>query len=216
MNYTTYATPGVVEASLPLKLKLRQILLYHSSQEVYTTLREMLQEEYTFLQSLFAPVASPTVQSPTVVQAIPLTHYPEVQSEPTHRVTSNTRIRVVKRDTQSEPPPITKLPEPVEEEEEVVEESKEQSLADRKAAIKRDNTEKTQKKYQELVSNGIIPKSLLTKDNIEKWVKDGLSYTQIARDHVGIDAEEIGLIAKGFGIKSNIAMKRAAIMAAKK
>lgn len=226
MNYTTtYASPEILEAAVPLRLKLRQVLLYHSSQEVYTTLREMLQEDYTFLQNLFAPVTPPVPQSvpattpaqPTVVQAVPLTQMHEVQQEPTTtaRIHNNTRIRVVKRENQepaTQPlPPAVEIPQPEEPKEE-----SEQTLADRKAAIKRDNAEKTQKKYQELVSKGVVPKSLLTKENLERWVKEGLSYTQIARDHVGIDAEEIGAIAKGFGIKSNIAMKRAAILAAKK
>lgn len=224
MNYTTYATPEVLEAAVPLRFKLRQILIYHSAQEVYTTLREMLQEDYTFLQGLFspAPVAVPTppaapTPQPTVVQAVPLTQVQEAPPEvtTTTRITNNTRIRVVKRETQEPPtqplPPAVEIPQPEEPKEE-----SEQTLADRKAAIKRDNAEKTQKKYQELVSKGVTPKSLLTKENLERWVKEGLSYTQIARDHVGIDAEEIGAIAKGFGIKSNIAMKRAAIIAAKK
>jgi hypothetical protein len=221
MNYTTaYTSPELLEAAVPLRIKLRQILLYHSAQEVYTTLREMLQEDYTFLQSLFAqPQPQPQPQAPpqpTVVQAVPLTQIPEVHPEvtTTTRVTNNTRIRVVKRETVE--PVSQPLPPPVEEEEETVEAPKDQSVADRKAAIKRDNAEKTLKKYQELVSKGITPKSLLTKENIEKWVKDGLTYTQIARDHVGIDAEEIGAIARNFGIKSNIAMKRAAILASKK
>lgn len=179
-------------------------------------MREMLQEEYAFLHNLFGQPPPPPPPQPTVVQAIPLTQIPLVQPEiiTTARVTNNTRIRVVKRE--SVDPPSQPLPPPVEEDEEEVESPKDQSLHDRKAAIKRDNSEKTMKKYQELVSKGVTPKSLLNKENLEKWVKEGLSYTQIARDHVGIDAEEIGVIAKGFGIKSIIAMKRAAIIAAKK
>jgi hypothetical protein len=165
------------------------------------------------LHNLFGQPPQP---QPTVVQAIPLAQIPVVQPEiiTTARVTNNTRIRVVKRE--SVDPPSQPLPPPVDEEEEEVESPNDKSLHDRKAAIKRENAEKTMKKYQELVSKGITPKSLLNKDNLEKWVKEGLSYTQIARDHVGIDAEEIGVIAKGFGIKSIIAMKRAAIIAAKK
>lgn len=215
MNYTAYATPEILEAAAPLRFKLRNILVHHSSQEVYTTMREMLQEEYSFLHNLFGQ--PPPLPQPTVVQAIPLTQIPLVQPEiiTTARITNNTRIRVVKRENIVDPP-SQPLPPPVEEDEEDVESPKDQSLHDRKAAIKRDNSEKTMKKYQELVSKGVTPKSLLNKENLEKWVKEGLSYTQIARDHVGIDAEEIGVIAKGFGIKSIIAMKRAAIIAAKK
>lgn len=237
MNYTTaYTTPEIMEAAVPLRFKLRQILMYHSAQDVYTTLRQMFEEDYQFYQTLFhvpQPVASPP-PPPVVVEAVPLAQFqiPETVQEPplttTTRISNNTRIRVVKRE--NPPPPA---PEPVAEQEEgekqesaqswvpngtqqpsIVELS--QSLAERKAAIKRDNAEKTQKKFQELVSKGITPKTLLTKENLETWVKDGLSYTQIARDHVGIDAEEIGITAKAFGIKSNIAMKRAGIIASKK
>lgn len=217
MNYTTYASPEVMEAAVPLRLKLRQILLYHSAQEVHTTLREMLQEDYFFLQTLFqTPVTPtpvpPTTAGPTVVQAVPLTQL--VDPLPT-RIPSSSKIRVVKRESHSEPPPITKLPDPIEEEEEEPVKG-EATLADRKAAIKRDNAEKTQKKFKELVSKGINPKTLLTKENLETWIKEGLTYTQMARDHVGLDAEDIGAAAKEFGLQSVIAKKRAAIIANKR
>jgi hypothetical protein len=222
MNYTTaYTSPEILEAAIPLRFKLKQILMYHSAQEVHTTLRQLFEEDYQFYQTLFhvPQPAVPPPPPPVVVEAVPLAQFqvPETQEPPlttTTRISNNTRIRVVKREQEAPPAPA---PEPTQDEE--AQEPKEdslQSLAERKAAIKRDNAEKTQKKYQELVSKGITPKTLLTKENLEKWVKDGLSYTQIARDHVGIDAEEIGAIARGFGIKSNIAMKRAVILANKK
>ena len=64
MNYTAYATPEILEAAVPLRFKLRNILVHHSSQEVYMTMREMLQEEYSFLHNLFGQPPPPP-QPPT-------------------------------------------------------------------------------------------------------------------------------------------------------
>ena len=81
----------------------------------------------------------------------------------------------------------------------------------------KEQNEKVEKKFQELQVKGIDSYSLLTKDNLKKWVDtDKLTYTQIARDHVGLPADEIATIAKGFGIQSHIAKKRAVIIAGRK
>ena len=88
---------------------------------------------------------------------------------------------------------------------------------EKKAQIKRDQAEKEAAKYKELTSKGIDPESLLTKENLKKWIEtDGLTYAQIARDHVGISALQVSNMAKGFGLKSVIAKKRAMIVASRK
>lgn len=71
---------------------------------------------------------------------------------------------------------------------------------------KQKHKEEVLKKRKELEEKGIKPESLLTKDNLQKWLAEGLSYMRIAREKVGIPENEISAIAKTLGLQSN--MKR--------
>jgi hypothetical protein len=71
---------------------------------------------------------------------------------------------------------------------------------------KQKHKEEVLKKRKELEEKGIKPESLLTKDNLQKWLSEGLSYMRIAREKVGIPENEISTIAKTLGLQSN--MKR--------
>lgn len=59
-----------------------------------------------------------------------------------------------------------------------------------------------EKKHDELLANGTDPESLLTKENLEKWIKGGKSYQKIARDHVGLHESIVSAKAKEFGFQS--------------
>lgn len=69
---------------------------------------------------------------------------------------------------------------------------------------KQKHKEEVAKKRKELESKGIKPETLLTKDNLEKWLAEGLSYMRIAREKVGIHENEISTIAKTLGLQSNV------------
>jgi len=56
-------------------------------------------------------------------------------------------------------------------------------------------------KHTELLENGIEPMSLLTKDNLEKWLKSGKSYMKIAKE-TGIDEGEVSRKSREYGMKS--------------
>lgn len=60
------------------------------------------------------------------------------------------------------------------------------------------------KKKKELEAKGIKPESLLTKENLTKWLEEGMSYQRIAREHVGVSENEVSAVAKTFGLQSNI------------
>ena len=60
------------------------------------------------------------------------------------------------------------------------------------------------KKHKELTEKGIKPESLLTKENLSKWLGEGMSYMRIAREQVGLPENEISAIAKTFGLQSDI------------
>jgi hypothetical protein len=59
-----------------------------------------------------------------------------------------------------------------------------------------------EKKRAELEAQGIVPESLLTKDNLEKWLKSGMSYQRIAKELTGCQDSYISTIAKSFGLRS--------------
>jgi hypothetical protein len=56
-------------------------------------------------------------------------------------------------------------------------------------------------KRKELMEQGIEPESLLTKENLEKWLKSRKTYMRIAKE-TGVDEGEVSRIAKGFGLSS--------------
>lgn len=69
---------------------------------------------------------------------------------------------------------------------------------------KEEQKEAVQKKRAEMLASGIKPESLLTKENLEKWLGQGMSYQKIAREYVGVPENEVSAIAKAFGLQSQI------------
>ena len=73
--------------------------------------------------------------------------------------------------------------------------------------------EEVDKKRAELVAKNVKPESLLTEANLKKWLGDGFSYLKIAKE-TGVHEQQVALVAKGFGLQSNIskyvAMKKKA------
>ena len=73
--------------------------------------------------------------------------------------------------------------------------------------------EEVEKKRTELVAKGIKPESLLTEDNLKKWLGAGQSYQKIAKE-TGVHESQVATVAKSFGLQSNIskyvAMKKKA------
>lgn len=231
MNMTPNATWVTPTYEPTLREKLKHLLSHHTSQEVHETLMDIFQEELTYLKKVFSgrPAAPP---SPKVSPQQPVQQATQQQPQPpVTKMRGDIRIRVVKRsedtvpavaetieeaiDIQPQPLNVDTLPD-------VPSTAPEEPAAavsekERKARIKKEQAAAEQKTFQELTANGIKPESLLTKENLNTWVNtQGLSFTQIARDHVGLDAEKISDVAKGFGIQSNIAKKRAQIFAAKR
>ena len=205
MNTTFYTPPEMFHMESTLRYKLRNLMLSHTPQEIYSTFRQMLEEDYTFLQSLFAQrePAPPLAPQPPAAQA----QAQEPPAESTLRPPKSRpdmKIRVVKKDTSTPKPKA----EPI-----AVEVTTEK---EKRALIKKEQAEKVKEKYAELLNKGIEPASLLTKDSLKKWVEEeGLTYAQIARDHVGLPADQIASLAKGYGFQSPIVKKRAMLFANK-
>lgn len=208
MNTTFYTPPEMFHTESTLRYKLRNLMLSHSPQEIYSTFRQMLEEDYTFLQSLFAqPEQARSPVQPEPPAPAPATHAQEPPAESTLRPPKSRpdmKIRVVKKDTATPIP----TPKPL-----TVEVTTEK---EKRALLKKDQADKVKEKNAELVAKGIEPASLLTKESLKKWVEDEvLTYAQIARDHVGLPADQIASLAKGYGFQSPIVKRRAMLFANK-
>jgi hypothetical protein len=212
MNTTFYTPPEMFHTESTLRYKLRNLMLSHSPQEIYSTFRQMLEEDYTFLQTLFAPpepeqTRSPVQPEPTAPASVAHAHAQAQPQEPPAESTlrppksrPDMKIRVVKKDT-APPKPITL---------EVTTEK------EKRALLKKEQADKVKEKNAELVAKGIEPASLLTKESLKKWIEDEvLTYAQIARDHVGLPADQIASLAKGYGFQSPIVKRRAMLFANK-
>lgn len=213
MNTTFYTPPEMFHMESTLRYKLRNLMLSHTPQEIYSTFRQMLEEDYTFLQSLFAqrepasPIAQPLAPQHPAPVAQAQAQSQELPTESTLRPPKSRpdmKIRVVKKDTATPKPKA----EPI-----AVEVTTEK---EKRALLKKEQAEKVKEKYAELVNKGIEPVSLLTKESLKKWVEEeGLTYAQIARDHVGLPADQIASLAKGYGFQSPVVKRRAMLFANK-
>ncbi len=83
-------------------------------------------------------------------------------------------------------------------------------------AIKQWQKQQEDKRAAELKEQGIDGMSLLTEENLRKWLeKEGRAYAQVARDIAGVSEATVAEIAKKYGIQSAAAKRRAAILAMK-
>jgi PIN domain nuclease of toxin-antitoxin system len=77
----------------------------------------------------------------------------------------------------------------------------EEQLAAKQPSAKAEQRAKEAAKRAELTAAGTNPHEKLTKENLEKWLKEGKSYSQIARDEVGLRQEEVSAAAKKYNLK---------------
>jgi len=60
-----------------------------------------------------------------------------------------------------------------------------------------------------LDAQGVNPASLLTKENLQRWIIDEKkTYAAVARDYIGLPDSMIASSAKSFGIQSDASKKR--------
>jgi len=69
---------------------------------------------------------------------------------------------------------------------------------------KQEHNTTIEKKYAELKGKGINPESLLSKENLEKWLNEGMSYMRISREKVGLADKIVSEYAKKYNLKSTI------------
>jgi hypothetical protein len=200
---------------MSVKQELRCLLASYSPKQVHVALLEIFKEDYEFLSSLYGSApqaarghkrkASAVAAEPVVAEAEP------VLAEESLKVTPGTKIRIVKKE---EVVPAEQEKDD-EEEEELAPEPKPSKFRSPKE-VRNWQKENEEKKYAELMSQGIVPESLLTQENLKKWLeKDDRTYAYIARELVGVSEGVVSSTAQKFGLKSSVNKKRAMIAANK-
>jgi hypothetical protein len=71
-----------------------------------------------------------------------------------------------------------------------------------RGVLKAEQRRKEATKRKELETQGINPTSLLTKENLASWLSAGKTYSQIAREEVGLREEDVSAAAKKHGLSS--------------
>jgi hypothetical protein len=196
---------------MSVKQELRCLLASYSPKQVHVALLEIFKEDYEFLSSLYgsAPQAARAHKRKAPVAAEPVAEEPVVAEE-SLKVTPGTKIRIVKKEEV-----IPAEQQEQEEEEELAPEPKPSKFRSPRE-VRNWQKENEDKKYAELMSQGIVPETLLTQENLKKWLeKDDRTYAYIARELVGVSEGVVSATAQKFGLKSSVNKKRAMIAANK-
>lgn len=203
-----------------LKDHLKELISWYSLEQVHTSLDLICKEEFAFLKKLYAPNTTTSVPKRVVVAAAapvmdasgsaPL----EQQEEP--KLRPDAKVRVVKKPTQDATPLVTVTPAPTVTVPVTVPVQHESGLTDPKD-LKKWQKEQEEKKKRELDAEGINPASLLTKENLQRWiVTEKKTYAAVAREYVGLPESMVASSAKKFGILSQTAIRRGMIVASNK
>ena len=187
-----------------LRLALREVIAKHGLPAVYAGLQEEMQELYGFLRShyeppknnLVIPIAGVIPDRIATPRNRPIAAIIEEELPP-FELEENEGEN--KEETQSLPVDPTLK--------EVVVQAKSEMMkyqGEKEKFTKAKHREEVLKKHKELTEQGIRPESLLTKENLTKWLGEGLSYMRISREHTGVPENEIAAIAKTFGLQSDV------------
>jgi len=222
-----------------LKGYMRQVIATHSFEAVHKCLEEISKEDYEFLKSLYGkdkekekPRAYERKQKPEpAAAAIPVTQPQEdadeyIQAAP--KLRGDAKVRIVKKPTAPSDlpsPPVVVTAAPTAVVTKVVTPTvapvpstkhTESGFTDPKD-IKKWQKEQEEAKKRELEAAGINPSSLLTKENLKKWVVDDKkTFAYVAREYVGLPDSMVASAAKSYGIQSENSKRRAMIAANKK
>lgn len=219
-----------------LQQDLRALVAAHGFEMVHTTLHEMMRQDYEFLSKIFktaapvtavAPIPAPAptpapVPAPTPVPApAPTTVHTSLEvvqamNPPAKKMVKITVRKAAEEPLSSPPPaPMPPTPAPISQPEvNTLEAPAEKSKFRSPAEVKRFQKEAESKKRAELDAKGITVASLMTRDNLKKWIEDeGNTFAWVAREMIGCAETLVSTMAKNYGIQSNISKKRGMIMA---
>lgn len=219
-----------------LQQDLRALVASHGFEMVHTTLHEMMRQDYEFLSKIFktvvpatavapipaatpAPTPAPTT-APTTAPAATTVHTSlevvQAMNPPAKKMVKIT-VRKAAEEPLASPPPAPMPPTPVlvsQPEVNTLEAPAEKSKFRSPAEVKRFQKEAESKKRAELDAKGITVATLMTRDNLKKWIEDeGHTFAWVAREMIGCADTLVSTMAKNYGIQSNISKKRGILMA---
>lgn len=214
-----------------LRQNLQELIAIHGTGKVYAELYGKMKEEYEFLREFFSEEKAPHAVPPKkkVVKSItvPTATQDSDTTDMSASALRDAKIRIVKKEVAAvEPDPLELFPPAVENEEENEQESEVAAVvppASKPPTFKNPKEakawqkEQELKKKQELSDSGILPNTLLTKENLERWIiQDSRTYAYIAREYVGLPEAMVSETAKAFGIQTEASKKRNEMIKKKK
>lgn len=223
---------------------LRTLVANHGFEMIHTTLHEMMRQDYEFLSKIFTtavpvtalPVmALPVTAAPVTtvpVTAVPVTTAPTVSEPPAEKPLKKIMkitVRKAVEELLSSPVPPTPAPHQIDSAPQhidlstipsedspvnTIEMPAEKSKFRSPAEMKRYQKEAEMKKRAELDAKGISVSSLMTRENLKKWIEDdGKTYAWVAREMIGCAETLVSNMAKNYGIQSKNSKRRAFITA---
>ena len=188
-----------------IRRSLRQLIANHGLSAVHIALQTEMRETYEFLRQMYEPpknnlvipiqekipdrIATPLIKPITTAV---------IDIEPPHLELSAEEEGVHELTLTVEKVSDTSLKEVV------IQAKREMNQEPTEKFSKAKHREEVAKKNKELVEKGIRPESLLTKENLTKWLGEGMSYMRIARELVGVHENEVAALAKTFGLQSDV------------
>ena len=203
---------GFVETNTPmdsLRIELRTLIAKYGLPAVHTGLQTEMRETYDFLRQFYGPPKNNLVIpiAETIPDRIVTPHHKPiatmvVEIEPPELELS----AAVEESHLTEAPQEKEVTRDPSLKEVVIQAKREMVAAAETGEVfsKVKHREEIAKKNKELLEKGIKPESLLTKENLTKWLGEGMSYMRIAREQVGLPETQISAMAKQFGLQSDI------------
>jgi hypothetical protein len=201
-----------------LEYKLRQLALEYSPKQVHDTMMNMFKQDYAFYQTLFCQKEEKVVEKSQQPKQPPPTNTHTTDNLPTRKEAK--KVIVVRK---QEPVQTLHLkPEEVDNTptENTIDESTllkvEENTEDKQIVIAAKQREKEEETHARLVSEGVNPETLLTKENLKDWVEvKKYNFAYIARELVGLTQNQVRFAAKAFNIQSPITERRKRIVGGK-
>jgi len=208
-----------------LQQDIRGLIATHGFEMVHTSFQEIMRQDYEFLSKIFKTVpAAPAPVSTPAPAPVPTPASHEVP--PTSHQPNKKMIRITVKKEVEEPPklvvntvPVISTSTPVEEETPVEESVNTLEMPDEKpkfrspTEMKRFQKEAEKKKRAELDAKGISVASLMTRENLKKWIEEeGKTYAWVAREVIGCAETLVSTMSKNYGIQSNISKRKGIIM----
>lgn len=207
-----------------LQQDLRTLVANHGFEMVHTTLQDMMRQDYEFLSKIFKsmPVTNPSVLIATVpaIPSIPESVPPPAPAHTTNQA-SKKMIRItVKKEIEepiqssiTHPPVAVESTTPVETPVNTIEMPDDKPKFRSPTEMKRFQKEAEMKKRAELDAKGISVASLMTRENLKKWIEEeGKTYAWVAREVIGCAETLVSTMSKNYGIQSKISKRKGIIM----